>query len=224
VTEFFKALNDEINRSAHLDRKVSDGSLLKMRYFLITIAVFTVILGSPSKNLSQNLRQPTAGHNKAERKTKVDVKYDKKKNVTTVRLESMVLSENPIEFEQVSMGALFEYPAHIIETPKSVSLIFFSTAQYMATFRNGALGAVIDGIPLNLGTFELPGNRNLRSPKGPFSETLRVSIPYQDFMRIAQGKTVRLEVGGNKFNLTESQIQALDNFLQLMQQEGVEFK
>jgi hypothetical protein len=225
VTKLFFGLEHcKFAAARHLDSYVSTESLLKMRYFLVTLALFTIILGSPSKNFSQSLNQSTVGHNKTERKTKVNVNYDKKKDLTTVRLESMILWENPVEFEQVSLGVLFEYPKHIIITPKSVSLVFFSTAQYMTTFHSGELGAVIDGVPLNLGTLELPGNRDLRSPKAALSERLRLSIPYQYFMRIAQGKTIRLDVGGNKYDLSESQIQSLNNFLQLMQQEGVEFK
>jgi hypothetical protein len=195
-----------------------------MRYFLITIALISMILGSPLKNFSQKLNQPRVSHGKSERKTNVDVKYDKKKDTTTINLDDLILWKNPFGFEWVSLDVRFEYPKRTIVTPKSVSLIFISAARNMSAFRSGKLGAVVDGVRMDLGDLDLPRHQNLSSSKGPFMEVLGGPIPYQDFLRIAQAKKVRLEVGGNKYDLSDRQMQSLNKFLQLMQQEGVEFK
>lgn len=195
-----------------------------MRFFLVALALFTIILGSPSKNFSQSLNQPTARRSKAEHKTNVGVKYDKKKDTTTVSLQDLILWTNPFGFEWVSLTVRFEYSKRAVVTPKAVSLIFISIARNMTAFRGEELGAVVDGVRLDLGKLKLPSDRNLSLSNGLSTEVRGTPIPYQDFLRIAQAKKVRLEVGGNKYDLSESQIQSLNNFLQLMQQEGVELK
>jgi len=194
-----------------------------MRDSIIIIVLSTIALSSPLTHFSE-ISTPAAGQSKTARKTKVDVKYDKKRDLTTVRLEDLILWKNPAFFEQVTMAIAFDYPKRTIATPKSVSVVFYSATKDRTAFRNEDFVATLDGVRLDLGKMERRGNRNLNSPGGFFFDTVRTSIPYQEFLRIAQAKKLRLEVGGDTYDLSAEQLQSLANFLQLMQQEGQEFK
>jgi hypothetical protein len=163
-------------------------------------------------------RSPTV----PKRKTKVDVRYDKKKALTTVRLEELILWKNPIHFEQIGMIVEFDYPQRIIVTPKTVSIVFHSATRDGRPFPTDSLVALLDGIRLDLGEME-GGDGNL-GPGRSFLERRRISISYQDFSRITQAKKVVMLVGDRKYDLSDEQVQSLRDFLEFMQQEGQEFK
>lgn len=157
------------------------------------------------------------------RKTKVDVRYDKKKALTTIRLEELTLWKNPIHFEQIGMIFAFDYPQRVIITPKTVSIGFYSATEDWTPFPTDSLVALLDGIRLDLGKME-GGDGKLGGPGGFSLERRRTSISYQDFSRIAQAKKVVMLVGDRKYDLSDEQVQSLRDFLELMQQEGQEFK
>jgi hypothetical protein len=191
-----------------------------MRTLIISIALAATSFISPLGMFSSASPQPPTA---PRRKTKVDVRYDKKKDLTTVRLEELVLWTNPIHFEQIGMLVEFEYPQRIIVTPKTVSLIFYSATQDFRAFPTDSLVALLDGIRLDLGKME-GGNGDLGGPHRFTLERRRSSISYQDFSRIASAKKLVMLVSDRKYDLTDEQIQSLHNFLELMQQEGQEFK
>jgi len=56
-----------------------------------------------------------------------------------------------------------------------------------------------------------------------YREVVRKDIPFDDFAQIAQAKTAQIKLAGRKFKLTKEHLEALQNFLKLMQQQGLEF-
>ncbi len=198
-----------------------------MRYFLITITLSAIFLSYPSGVFPQDTNQPPANQRKAKHKTKVDLRYDKKKDTTTIWLEYMTLWKNPIGFEQVDISFSFDYLKRTIVTPKSVVITIHSATNGGLLFENKCdLIVIADGSSFNFGNMKggCNQNRSLTPKRGTFFERLSVSIPYEDFSRIAKSQKVNIQVGERTYNLSEKQILSLSDFLELMRQEGQEFK
>jgi hypothetical protein len=189
------------------------------------MVIFALCIGllTGSMAVAQTPNQANS-QTKSRHKTKVDVRYDKKRDLSRVMLEEIVLWTNPVFFEQVSMDVSFEFPTRRIVTPKSVSLVFRSVTKDRVAFRDDSLVAAIDGSQLDLGVIQRPGNRDLRSKSGIYFDLVRQSISYDEFVQIAQAKKLELTVGGISYDVSKDQIQFLSDFLQLMQQKGEEFK
>jgi hypothetical protein len=198
-----------------------------MRYIIITLTLAAIVLSHAAIVLSQNTDQPTNNQRKSKRKTKVEVRYDKATDTTKVWLEYMTLWENPVGFERVDMSVSFEYPKRIIATPKSVVITIHSATKGGQLFEDTCdLVVIADGSSLNFGNMQggCRPNRSLTPGQDTFFERLSLSIPYEDFSRMAKAGKVKLQVGGRAYNLSEKQLQSLSDFLELMQQEGQEFK
>ena len=199
-----------------------------MRYFVITVTLSAFFLGSSLSVSAQDTNQPTTGQRKPKHKTKVDLRYDSKKDITTVRLDYMKLWENPIRFEQVDISFSFDYPKRTIVTPKTVLVIVHSAMQGGPLFDyKRDLVVIADGSRLSLGEMEGGDKRggSLTPRKGEMSfERLKLAIPYEDFAVIAKAKNVTVQIGERAYNLSDKQMQSLSDFLELMQAEGQEFK
>jgi hypothetical protein len=160
--------------------------------------------------------------NNPTRKTKVDVRYDKKGDKSTALLEDVILWKNPDRFEQLAMIVGFDYPKHIISTPKVVSLIFIAATRGWDPFPTDDIGTTVDGVRFEVGKLE-PVNRSLNRPADAIDRR-HASISYQDFSRLAKAKRASVSIGDRTYDLSDRQLQMLNDFLQLMQQEGQEFK
>jgi hypothetical protein len=156
------------------------------------------------------------------RKTKVDVHYDRKTDRTTIRLEELILWKNPVHFEQVGLTVAFDYPKSVIVTPKNVSLTFLAASRDWNPFPTNSLMAVLGDARLDLGNLE-GGNGNLNR-RSDMMERRRISVLFEDFSRIARAKKAAFQIGDRKYDLQVEHLELLQNFLELMQQEGQEFK
>lgn len=198
-----------------------------MRYFVSALALSAVFLFYPLEAFPQDNNQPAVTASKSRRKTKVDVKYDKKKELTTVWLRDLILSKNPQGFEQINMSVSFSYPQHTIVKPKTVLIVIYSASMNGTLFDYYRdLAAIADGFRLKMGKMEYSSGQSELTPLRATlsSEFLRLAIPYDDFSRIAKAKVAMVQIGERKYNLSDKQLQSLNDFLELMQQEGQEFK
>ena len=199
-----------------------------MRYFIITITLNALFLSSPGWVTPQDTNRPADGRRKPTHKTKVDLRYDKKKELTTVWLDYMKLWENPTAFEQVDISFSFDYPMRTIVTPKTVLVTVHSAVQGGPLFdRQRDLVVVADGSRLSLGEMD-NGDKSGGSltPRGRAItfERLRLAIPYEDFAVIARARNVTVRIGERAYKLSDKHLQSLSDFLELMQAEGQEFK
>lgn len=123
------------------------------------------------------------------------------------------------------MSVAFEYPKRTIVTPKSVLIVIHSASNWQSLFDyDRDLVVTVDGSRLPLGKMEGNPNPSLSKKSSKFFELLRQSIPYEDYARIAKAKKAKLQVGKQTFDLTEKQLLSLSDFLELMEQEGQEFR
>ncbi len=199
-----------------------------MRYFVVAVALSACFLGSSPGVSAQDRNQPPAGQRKSEHKTKVDLRYDRKKDVTTVRLDELKLWENPTGFEQVVITFSFDYPKRVIAIPKTVLFIVRTAVEEGPLFDyQRDLVVTADGSRLNLG--EMNGgdkrNRSLTPQRSEiYFERLTLAIPYEDFATIARARSVTVQLGERSYNLSDKQLQSLSDFLEMMQAEGREFR
>jgi hypothetical protein len=198
-----------------------------MRHFIIEATLSVIFLSYAPFTLAQQVSQASASQRDSKHTTKVDVKYDKKKDLTTVWLKDLTLWKNPITFEQINMSVSFDYPKHIIVLPNSVLITIYSASKWGTLFENESdLIVIADNIRLSLGKMGREGEPNsaLSSSATVFYERLKLAIPYENFSRIAKANKVEVRIGGRPYNLTDKQLQSLNDLLELMQQEGHEFK
>jgi hypothetical protein len=124
-----------------------------MRTLCIASTLVAIHLIAPLGVFTQVSNQ-SATATRSGRKTKVDVHYDKKKDISTARLEDIILWQNPVVFEQIAMVVAFDYPKRTIVTPNSVSLLFFSVTKDRTLLHTDSLAAEVDKVRLDLGKLE----------------------------------------------------------------------
>src|SRR5437867_1575544 len=88
------------------------------------------------------------------RKTKVDVRYNTKTDITTVQLEELIIWKSPIRFEEIRMTFGFDYPKRTIVTPKLVSLRFIAATKDWDPFPVDDVDVMLDGARFNVGKME----------------------------------------------------------------------
>lgn len=182
---------------------------------VLTASLVSIAMGDASPG-------PASPQKTSTRKTKVDVRYNKKTDTTTIQLEELVVWKNPIGFEELGVNFGFDYPKRTIVTPKLVSLRFISATKNWDPFPVDDVDVLLDGVRFTLGKLE---PRNGSRPRGgDIIEGRRLSISFQDFSRIARAHTVAIIIGDRKYDLTSGHLQLLRDFLELMRQEGQEFK
>lgn len=189
-----------------------------MRNLIFLLVGSFVLLALPSVIGHETLAQ-------TRRKTKIDVKYDKKKDVSTVRLEELVLWKSPVGFQQVTMSVSFDYPKRVIVTPKTVSLRFRAVTDDRSPFLGEKLEAMVDGVRAELGKFKDFDSRSLTPTRGQFLfDKVDNSISYADFVKLAQARSLTMIVASKDYKLSVEQMQMLRDFLEVMQAEGHELK
>jgi hypothetical protein len=196
-----------------------------MAYFvnipLVLVLAITVVASPQSAGTNTpNVRRS---------KTKVDVKYDKASDMTTVWLAPMTVihtgGEN--EREELELSASFSFPKHTIITPASVKIHVFSIYAGGAGFEEDRrLIVTADDERIDLGNMELGFQDSFRPSHDRFpwvSQNLSLSVGYTDFLRVSKARKVQGVVGRKKFTLSSKQLQFLKDFAELMQQQGQEF-
>jgi hypothetical protein len=180
---------------------------------------------------------PAAGPQKSKRKTRVETRYDKKRNETRASIGPFEIWKPPslhlsgkINYESVDLELSFSYPEKRIVKPKFVNLVVFSTSQGGPEFdKKRALRFSTDSGQYDLGEMELAGagEGRVEGSGGGRSvlarEVLRKSIPFEDFARIARSEEADMEIGDRRFKLRQEHMEAFRNFVYLMEQEGLEF-
>jgi hypothetical protein len=196
---------------------------------LILISVFCAFwLACPPSARPQSAKQAKADH-----QTKVKVRYDKAKDLTTVSLEPLTVWSATGEIrskDNLELSVAFKYPGHTIATPESVVLVITARDQTGPQFgHERKLTVISDDVSADLGEMELIDSQVM--PNGRVGgggvwafEMLRLSVPYQDWLRIANANNVKMQVGEKKFELSSKSRQSLHDFAELMQQVGQEFR
>ena len=157
--------------------------------------------------------------------------YDKTKNETTESIRLMTVIEKPGKIEArfpggagrgtgtlpseiLRMTAYFTYPGNTLVKPESVMLGFLSIVQGEAKYKDTDEVIVrVDGQSLNIGKLRV-ADRQIDTQMelkdvDYWRETLEVSVKTPEFLRIANGKKVTVQLGNTEFNLSAEHLKPL---------------
>ena len=152
---------------------------------------------------------------------KIETSYDEVKDTTTVRLDPMqvygesLVSSNYVGDDGARFYASFTYPGRTSSAPpKRVLITLISTSEDWKYKDSLELTALVDGEHLKIGPLEHAPSFAVRAPADSISadsvsQEIAISLPYKTFLRIANGKKVRLRMGPREFKLEENHLEAL---------------
>ncbi len=151
---------------------------------------------------------------------KIETKYDGFNHETVVTLKEMRITcggakglQSTLEQTCVSLVASLHCPGKQLDHVRYAKLqLVFETKDWdkRHPLDERELFVVADGQRLRLGRMKLV-TQNVASDRGidVMKEVLEVSVPYQTFNTIAQGKTVEIKVGKTVFAMQERNLDAL---------------
>ena len=197
-----------------------------------TLIIALIFVFTPSWSLAQT----GAGQQNPKPKTKVHTEYIKQKDETLVRILPLELWKPPVisgsgemNYESVYLVTQFSYPGKKIVKPKFVTLELLVTTQYGPSYgANIVLAVSTESGQFNFGVMELVRTEKSSLPDShgfvPVFEDFSKSIPFDDFVHIAQSQKVEMKLSDRrKLKLEKSHLKALKDFVTLMEQEGLEF-
>lgn len=190
-----------------------------MRKHVRIILVLAIVTASATLGPGQepnNTPQASSTHN-----GKAETRYDQNKAITTVRLYAMQVYGEPLASskyiggDEANFNASFTYPGRRLKAqPKEVRLSLTSTSQDWKYTDFRELTAVVDGKRLKLGPLEQVPSFTVSASANPnsddyISERIAISLPYETFLRIANGTKVRIRMGPREFKLEHKHLEAL---------------
>ena len=189
-----------------------------------TVLALALIINSLLTGIETPIQTPAASTKPS---IQVSASYDKKKDVTKLFLQPLVLWTNrtPGQFEQVRLSVGFECPSTKVVTPKEVLFTFSATSQNVVSFPSLEFSVLIDGALLELGKLKGSQRNQINSPQSrTIYDDESITISYKNFTRIATANTVTIIIGKRKFELSSGEIRWLGEFHKFMQREGQEIK
>lgn len=197
------------------------------RYFAI-ITFLVCLLMLSSSVLAQSVTLFSGSERKIGGKTKVSVSYNKTTDQTLVMLMPLRVwggASSISGSDQMDMSVLFNYPKQTIATPRAVSLVIYanSISQGTQSARERELIVTADDVRLELGEMSVLHRQQAKAGGAFIFEVLSLPVPYEDWLRIANGKNVKMQVGGRSFTLSGKHLRAFKDFAGLMLQEGQKF-
>jgi hypothetical protein len=117
--------------------------------------------------------------------------------------------------DEARFNASFTYSGRILRAqPKRVLFSLTSTAQDWKYTDFRILTALVDGKRLKLGPLEHVPAFTVNAPANSnsddyISQEIAISLPYETFVRIANGKQVQIRMGPREFELEKSHLEGL---------------
>ena len=153
----------------------------------------------------------TARQNKLADSTgqQIERSYDRFKDQTTVRLKALLIRQiaRPREELNLSVEAIYkgEQPAR----PKDVRIIFDSVAERYLYYDKAEVQFIVGGKRIDAGTADM---MNAFPSPNLVKVTLVLTMPFDIFTEIANGKKVELKLGPTELRLSEKDLTALCAF------------
>lgn len=156
---------------------------------------------------------------------KIVTNFDKEKGETVVLIQLMRIKDvedprpvwedtpaNPRQLDTLEMTMFFSYPGQTLVTPKYVSVGFLYLALDPERYRNHALRAKIDGVWVELGKMDVLRTQEV-SARGAYKRytrrALEMTIPYEQFLALANARKVKMQLGGVEFDLSRDHLEAI---------------
>ena len=184
--------------------------------FILTLAI---VISSATFGLSHNVK-PTP-QRILTYSEEIETSYDQIKGITTVRLNPMQVYGEPhtsskyIGDDEARFSASFTYLGRRLRVqPKTVLFSLISTSEDWKYSDFRKLTALVDGKRLNLGPLEHVPSFTVSASANPksddyISQWISISLTYKTFLRVANGKKVRIRMGPREFKLEKNHLEAL---------------
>jgi hypothetical protein len=194
-----------------------------MKKILISAVIFSFILLCSFIGVAERFNQSGNQNKQSEGSIKVETAYDKEKDETYVLIPFMVLKKEPayerLHSEKLEMSVFFTYPGQKLITPKTVGIAFKSsttgTSGHFSEKKD--LIVTLDGVRLSLGKLEIVKRTNYGADPEYIDERATITIPAEDFLRIAKSNEVKIQVGDIKLKLAKEHLAALRSLATAMQ-------
>lgn len=195
-----------------------------MKFRLFSFLVLFLLLTIPVRSVQYDTEQmeglvPKRGAYKHKRK--IAEQYDQYKKLTTVLVRApMPLSgsERLLLANSLEFAALFTYPGLSPVPPPFIGMMFHGNSKDWKYLRGAYVYAMADGESFELGKFE-PVQQDVRYG-GRVDETIFAAVPLQVFLRIALGRVISFQIGGQEFKMKEDFGEALRDFASRMRTPG----
>jgi len=186
--------------------------------FILTLAI---VITSATFGLPQNVN--TTPQRILKYSGEIETTYDQIKGITTVRLIPMQVYGEPhtslkyIGGDEARFSASFTYLGQTLRAqPKTVLFSLISTSEDWKYSDFRKLTALVDGKRLNLGPLEHVPSFTVSASANPksddyISQWIAISLTYKTFVRIANGKKVKIRMGPREFKLEKNHHEALRN-------------
>ncbi len=194
-----------------------------MKHSSLTILLLLLFVSASfGQTQTANLKPPPRRNYKYT--GKIVSTFDSDKNQTIVLIQLMEVKEgqipafqnayNPLPrtLDNLYMTWFFAYPGKTPETPKFVSVGFTYRAGRKELYESRVLKAKIDGEKVELGKMEqLAEVKLVRMERGQiyYTAALEMTIPYELFLRIANAKKVKMQLGELDFNFSDDHREAV---------------
>jgi hypothetical protein len=139
----------------------------------------------------------------------IERKYDRFKDETTVKLNPQQIQRISRPREELTLSVEATYKGERQVRPKDVNLIFGSMAEHNVYHDEADVIFIIDGKRIKAGTAYMM--TALPSPN-LVKVTLKLTLPFDTFLEIANGKDVEMQLGQTELKLAEKDIASLRAF------------
>ncbi len=151
--------------------------------------------------------------------------YDKSKDKTIVLIQLMDVEDvedprpvwedtpsKPRQQDRLGLTMFFGYPGEKLATPQYVSIGFTYIALEPQQYGDHLLSAKIDGERITLGKMQVLGTQEVivrTAYKRYTRRALELVIPYEQFLRLANAKKVKMKLGETEFDLSKDHLEAV---------------
>ena len=139
--------------------------------------------------------------------------YDAAKNLTTVRLAPVKISDDRAHYDSVSYSVFYSYPGKIKRIPAKVGLELQTVVKRRLLKIDLYVVFIVDGEELFL-----PSSRSSRkhpvAGKRWVGERLEFPMPYETFLMFTRAGKLAVSMDGLVFNFAEADLQYLRDFAQ----------
>ena len=172
---------------------------MKSKMILATLLLMCAILPAAD---GQNLPAASTGQ-------QIERSYDRFKDQTTVRLKALLIRQIARPREELSLSVEATYTGEQPTRPKDVRLIFDSVAGRYLYYDKAEAHFIVDGKLIDAGTADM---MNALPSPNLVKVSLALTLPFDTFVEIANGKGVELKLGPTELRLSEKDLASLRAF------------
>ena len=185
--------------------------VLMLSFATISIAQTTTLKAPPRRNFKYE-GKIVSTFDETKDRTLVLIQLMPVKDVEDPRPVWENSADNPRQQDTLSLSMYFSYPGKTFSTPEFVSIGMVYMALEPQKYEGHLLSAKLDGARVELGKMSVMSRRSVIvrfAYKRYTSEVLELTIPYPQFLALANAKKVKLKLGEFEFDLSKDHLEAI---------------